>query len=139
MSNAPSIAFRICTNERTDALTETASTFQQKQPVSLRATREEHSVDEGLHTFTPSIFIRHAWMDKASCREIGTEVFYPETSTASTHEQQVDAAVSICRRCAVINECLEYALETRDSYAILGGRTPEQRSVMLRKRTRSHD
>jgi len=45
-------------------------------------------------------------------------------------------AKSICARCDVKADCLTWAIETRDAHAILGGTTPEERTVLIRRMRR---
>jgi WhiB family redox-sensing transcriptional regulator len=67
------------------------------------------------------------WAAYAACRQADPEQFF------STDEDDMAAAVRICRGCPVTNECLEWALETRVRYGIWGGTTERERRRMLRK------
>lgn len=70
------------------------------------------------------------WQTKAKCREIGTEAFYPDTRS----DPVANAAKRICATCPVVDECLQWALDTGDTWAVLGGTTPDERRPMLRAR-----
>lgn len=52
--------------------------------------------------------------------------FYPEHSTG------YPAAVAVCDSCPVEAECLRWALATRQSFGVMGGKTPTERDRMLR-------
>jgi len=56
------------------------------------------------------------WMDWASCREIGTEPFFP------TGSQDPNASLAICEDCAVRIECREHAeaLESAGHWRVVG-------------------
>lgn len=47
----------------------------------------------------------------------------------SGEKERIAAAKAICDGCEVKMECLEWALDQRDAWAILGGLTPQERSV----------
>lgn len=68
------------------------------------------------------------WMDDALCREVGSEVFFPDG------ESQPRAALEVCRRCDVEIECLEYALSISPVAGIWGGTTEADRRRIRRKR-----
>lgn len=72
------------------------------------------------------------WMENAKCRDEDPELFYPEHGKFST--PGVKTAIRICRGCPVINECLNWALATGDSFGVLGGMTPQQRTKYRRDR-----
>ena len=73
------------------------------------------------------------WHKDALCREIGGDVFFPESSEAgdtSDPRELVYAAKRICRLCDVQAQCLEYALQTREPYGVWGGRSAKERRRM---------
>lgn len=51
-------------------------------------------------------------------------------------EKYYDAATVLCAGCAVINDCLKYALENNEEHGIFGGTTPKDRAKLLRKQRR---
>lgn len=59
------------------------------------------------------------------------DLFYP------THASGFPAAVAVCHRCPHEGDCLDWALETRQSFGVWGGRTPDERHEMLRQRKAS--
>jgi len=73
---------------------------------------------------------KYDWMDEALCREIGPEVFFPTTTTADTTRQ----AKSICNRCEVQIECLNYGLDNLDIESVLGGYSQNERRLIKRKK-----
>jgi WhiB family transcriptional regulator, redox-sensing transcriptional regulator len=72
------------------------------------------------------------WRDRAACRDMDPDLFFPIGSTGSAL-YQIDAAKTICRACAVREVCLEYALATNQEAGVWGGTSEEERR-RLRKR-----
>lgn len=73
------------------------------------------------------------WMAEAACRGVDPELFYPEEGAQACTTKQVQEALAVCRRCPVTFDCLKWAFETGDKYAILGGKTPNQRTRIRRE------
>jgi WhiB family redox-sensing transcriptional regulator len=67
-------------------------------------------------------------MDDALCREVGSEVFFPESNTNPRD------AIEVCRRCDVEIECLNYALRLGPVAGVWGGTTEADRRRMRRRR-----
>jgi WhiB family redox-sensing transcriptional regulator len=63
------------------------------------------------------------WMQRAACREVDPELFYPETG----QYHQSRAARRICGNCPVNEDCLAHAMKTREEWGIWGGMTGKQR------------
>jgi len=62
------------------------------------------------------------------CVTIGDpELFFPK-GWGDEHQFQIRQAKAVCRGCKLIADCMEFALETEDQFAILAGSTPGERS-----------
>ena len=72
------------------------------------------------------------WMARAHCQYADPELFYAVNGKFNT--PQIKTAIRICRDCPVINDCLNWACKTGDSFGILGGMTPQQRTRYHRNR-----
>jgi WhiB family redox-sensing transcriptional regulator len=70
-----------------------------------------------------------ALLDDIACRGEDTTLFFP---TSSDDTAPAQAAIAICRRCPHQDECLQWALDTKQGYGIWGGTTPAQRRIMRR-------
>jgi WhiB family redox-sensing transcriptional regulator len=70
------------------------------------------------------------WMKSARCREVDTEIFYPDKSDAATGTH----ARKVCISCEVKVECLEYALSNNELFGIWGGLNPKSRQRIRRKK-----
>lgn len=67
------------------------------------------------------------------CTKEDPELFFP-TSEAPDYQPQIRRAKAVCRKCPMKFACLEFALETGDKWAILGGTTPSERTVLQQRR-----
>lgn len=57
--------------------------------------------------------------------------FHPVNERSTAREDRIEAAKAICRRCPAIKECLEYALRVREPYGVWGGRSEDERALLL--------
>ena len=76
------------------------------------------------------------WQDRAACKGMDPTIFFgPEyAETVKEKRDREDAAKAVCMTCPVREECLEYALDTREAYGIWGGMTELERKALLRRR-----
>ena len=76
------------------------------------------------------------WRFRAACRGEDSSLFFAP-SYFERREEKDDRerrAREICNRCEVRVECLEYALRTRESHGVWGGRNEQERRALLRER-----
>jgi WhiB family redox-sensing transcriptional regulator len=71
------------------------------------------------------------WRQRAACRGVEPEVFYPVS------DEDAEEAKAICRGCPVRETCLEFALVNRERDGVWGGATERERRRMLRHRRKS--
>jgi WhiB family transcriptional regulator, redox-sensing transcriptional regulator len=76
------------------------------------------------------------WHAQAACLAIDPEFFFPN-GTSGESLPQIQSAKSICHACPVREECLEFALTSRQDYGIWGGTTEEERRSLRRSRQRA--
>lgn len=76
------------------------------------------------------------WRERAACLEYPAVVFFglDDCESAAERRTREDKAKSICATCDVKEECLEYALVTKEPYGIWGGLTEIERKAKLRTR-----
>lgn len=75
------------------------------------------------------------WHDYAKCKDVDKEVFFlPYGSRASDKNEREAKALAVCKECPVIEQCLQFALDTEEYYGVWGGTTPEQRIAIIRRR-----
>lgn len=68
------------------------------------------------------------WMERASCGDYDEPWWFPEKGDSDSEKR----AKRICRRCPVRDECLAYALDTRQKFWIWGGMTAKERERLLK-------
>jgi WhiB family transcriptional regulator, redox-sensing transcriptional regulator len=71
------------------------------------------------------------WRQRAACRGVDPDIFYPVS------DEEADDAKAICALCPVEQACLEWALSNRESDGVWGGATERERRRMIRRRRRS--
>jgi WhiB family redox-sensing transcriptional regulator len=76
------------------------------------------------------------WRSAAACLLADPDLFFP-ISSAGPGERQIARAKTICARCPVRQECLEFALGQGLAYGIWGGTTPEDRQRDRRRKRRA--
>jgi WhiB family redox-sensing transcriptional regulator len=77
-----------------------------------------------------------SWDERAACRGADTELFYwPESiRAAETRAKEIEAAKRICRRCPVLSQCREWALDTGERHGVWGGLTAAERQLVMARR-----
>ena len=69
------------------------------------------------------------WSVSAACRTEDPELFFP-LGTAGPSLLQVEAAKQVCRRCPVVDACLDWALRTGQSAGVWGGLSETERRTL---------
>lgn len=70
------------------------------------------------------------WQHAGACKGVDTIVFFP------SREEESDLSVTICKRCIVKTECLDYAYSHKEKEGTWGGQTEWQRRRQVRKEAR---
>jgi WhiB family redox-sensing transcriptional regulator len=76
-----------------------------------------------------AIAMERNWVQRARCRDVDPELFYP-IETSGSAAAQVQAAKAICSLCPVRNECLQWALDHGQHTGVWGGLSDEERRVL---------
>ena len=77
----------------------------------------------------PSTWDDANWRDNAACRHADPDLFFPVGTTGDAIDD-TEAAISLCRRCPVREQCLEFAMVTNQRDGIWGGTSEEDRRRM---------
>ena len=72
------------------------------------------------------------WRHRAACRDEDPELFFP-IGTTGPALLQVEDAKSVCRRCAVVEDCLSWSLETSQEAGVWGGLSEDERRALQRR------
>ena len=67
------------------------------------------------------------WKAEAACRDLETDLFFPENDAAAA------PALAVCATCPVRDACLDFALSTRQHDGIWGGMTETERRRVRRR------
>jgi WhiB family transcriptional regulator, redox-sensing transcriptional regulator len=76
------------------------------------------------------------WRHIAACRDEDPELFFPIGNTGPAL-LQIEEAKSVCRRCPVREECLQFALETGQDAGVWGGLSEDGRRALKRRNARA--
>jgi WhiB family redox-sensing transcriptional regulator len=76
------------------------------------------------------------WRHRAICRDEDPELFFP-VGNSGPALLQIAEAKAVCERCPVINECLNWALETGQDAGVWGGLSEDERRSLKRRRARA--
>ncbi|WP_311477740.1 WhiB family transcriptional regulator [uncultured Gulosibacter sp.] len=76
------------------------------------------------------------WRESAACMNADPELFFPVGNTGPALEQ-IDAAKSVCGRCPVTEQCLQYALDTNQDSGVWGGLSEDERRALKRRAARA--
>ncbi len=71
------------------------------------------------------------WSARAACQDAEPDVFFPIGGSGALVDE-VTAAKRICARCAVISECLSYAVGNRVVHGVWGGLDEHERRALVR-------
>ncbi len=75
------------------------------------------------------------WRHLAACRDEDPELFFP-IGTTGPALLQIEEAKTVCRRCDVREQCLQFALETGQDAGVWGGLSEDERRALKRRRAR---
>ena len=75
----------------------------------------------------PALAKPGAWAKRALCADADPDLWFPDEQDHAT----AAAAVAVCARCLVRDQCLAHALAIREPRGIWGGLTAEQRRRLL--------
>ena len=76
------------------------------------------------------------WRHNAVCREEDPELFFPIGNTGPAL-LQIEEAKAVCRRCNVMEQCLQWALEAGQDSGVWGGLSEDERRAMKRRAARN--
>ena len=86
---------------------------------------------------TDAPLLADGFWDKALCKGIDPSFFFP-TGIPGRYGKNVETMEAenkkACNPCPMKEDCLEYALNTRQDHGIWGGTTPEERRQILKIR-----
>ena len=77
------------------------------------------------------------WRERAACLPHPAVLFFglDDSETPAERRTREDEAKAVCYTCTVRQECLDYALATREPYGIWGGLTEIERRARPHRRS----
>ena len=75
------------------------------------------------------------WRHHAACRDEDPELFFRIGNTGPALSQ-IDEAKRVCQRCAVMEPCLQWALESGQDSGVWGGLSEDERRALKRRSAR---
>jgi WhiB family redox-sensing transcriptional regulator len=76
------------------------------------------------------------WRHRALCRDEDPELFFP-IGTTGPAVVQIEQAKAVCRRCPVMQSCLEWALSSGQDSGVWGGLSEDERRALKRRTART--
>lgn len=81
--------------------------------------------------------LRLDWMTHAACKTADDRLFFaPDGEQAPERIIREEKAKRVCRRCPVMRDCAEYAVETWQRAGVWGGLTADEIANERRRRMR---
>lgn len=72
------------------------------------------------------------WRTRSACRDEDPDLFFP-VGTAGPALLQTEQAKAVCRRCDVIDECFQWAVDGGVDDGVWGGMSEEERRDVKRR------
>lgn len=76
------------------------------------------------------------WRHEAACLEEDPELFFPIGNTGPAI-LQIEMAKEVCRRCDVVQTCLDWAIDTGQDAGVWGGLSEDERRGLKRRTARA--
>lgn len=76
------------------------------------------------------------WRDKSACLTVDPELFFPVGNTGPALDQ-IEKAKAVCGGCPVVENCLQYALESNQDSGVWGGLSEDERRALKRRAARA--
>ncbi|MFC5832924.1 WhiB family transcriptional regulator [Nonomuraea insulae] len=76
------------------------------------------------------------WRDRAACRDVDPELFFPIGNTGPAL-MQIEEAKQVCRSCPAVERCLKWALESGQDAGVWGGLSEDERRALKRRSARA--
>jgi len=76
------------------------------------------------------------WRNRAACLDEDPELFFPVGNTGPAL-LRIEEAKAVCRRCEVVETCLEWAMESGQDFGVWGGMSEDERRALKRRYARA--
>ncbi|MGW4951543.1 WhiB family transcriptional regulator [Streptomyces parvulus] len=86
-------------------------------------------------SYAPNAPVNTNWRARSVCKDEDPDLFFPIGNTGPAL-LQIEEAKSVCRRCPVMEGCLQWALENGQEHGVWGGLDEDERRRMKRRAAR---
>ena len=76
------------------------------------------------------------WRSRAACLDEDPELFFPIGNTGPAL-LQIEEAKSVCRRCEVVETCLNWPIVAGQDFGVWGGLSEDERRAFKRRTARA--
>jgi WhiB family redox-sensing transcriptional regulator len=77
---------------------------------------------------------RWDWQVDGACRAADPTLFFHlRNERGRSRDNRDSAALYVCGRCPVVDDCRDYAMRAREAHGIWGGLTEDEREVIFRR------
>jgi len=77
-----------------------------------------------------------SWRNRAACLDEDPELFFPIGNTGPAL-LQIQEAKEVCRRCEVVESCLQLAIDSGKDTGVFGGLSEDERRTLKRRTARA--
>ncbi|MCX5346139.1 WhiB family transcriptional regulator [Streptomyces atratus] len=94
-----------------------------------------HSIVNATYAPSADLPVNTNWRTASACKDEDPELFFPIGNTGPAL-LQIEEAKAVCRRCPVMERCLQWALESGQEHGVWGGTDEDDRRRMKRRAAR---
>jgi WhiB family transcriptional regulator, redox-sensing transcriptional regulator len=94
-----------------------------------------HSIVTATYAPSADLPVNTNWRASSSCKDEDPELFFP-IGTTGPALLQIEEAKAVCRRCPVMERCLQWAMESGQEQGVWGGTDENDRRRMKRRAAR---
>ncbi|BDT39633.1 WhiB family transcriptional regulator [Streptomyces antibioticus] len=94
-----------------------------------------HSIVNAVYSPSADLPVNTNWRAASVCKDEDPELFFPIGNTGPAL-LQIEEAKAVCRRCPVMERCLQWALESGQEHGVWGGTDEDERRRMRRRAAR---
>jgi len=76
------------------------------------------------------------WRNRAACLDEDPELFFPVGNTGPSL-LRIEEAKAVCRRCEVVETCLEWAMKSGQDFGVWGELSEDERRALKRRYARA--
>ncbi|MEV1048692.1 WhiB family transcriptional regulator [Streptomyces sp. NPDC049916] len=93
------------------------------------------SIINAVYAPSADLPVNTNWGTHAACRDEDPDLFFP-VGTTGPAIVQAEEAKAVCHRCPVMNECLDWALDSGQDHGVWGGTDENERRRIQRRAAR---